>query len=213
MAMSSSRQTSRRLAVLRRRAIAALPRRSRTGPTSTLPRCRMTTSTPPAARGSRRWARPAGSMPSCRPRTAGCIRGSTSARSAWRARSSRFATASPTSPSPCRASAPARSRCSARAELQDALPAAGRDGQGIAAFALSEPEAGSDVAAMRPPRRPTAPSHRAHRRQEDLDLERRHRRPLRGVRAHRRRRRRQRAFGLRGRRRHARPAASPSAST
>ena len=44
---------------------------------------------------------------------------------------------------------------------------------------------------------------RAHRRAEDLDLQRRHRRPLRRVRAHRRGARRQGAIRLRRRRRHA----------
>ena len=52
----------------------------------------------------------------------------------------------------------------------------------------------------------------AHRRREDLDLQRRHRRPLRRFRAHRRRRRRQGALGVRGRCRHRRLAAWPSAS-
>ena len=46
-------------------------------------------------------------------RTAGCIRCSMCARSASPAKSWRSATGSPISPSPCRGSAPARSRCSA----------------------------------------------------------------------------------------------------
>ena len=74
-----------------------------------------------------------------------------------------------------------------------------RDGKAIAAFALSEPEAGSDVAALAMTAqarwRCTCPA----RRRKDLDIERRNRRPLRGVRAHRRGARRQGAVGLRGR--------------
>ena len=75
----------------------------------------------------------------------------------------------------------------------------------IAAFALSEPEAGSDVAALATTadagrQRPCPP-----RRREDLDLERRHRRPLRRLRPHRRGAGRARALGLRGRGRHAGP--------
>ena len=58
-------------------------------------------------------------------------------------------------------------------------------GEAIAAFALSEPDAGSDVAAIattaRRGRRRLRP-----RRREDLDLQRRHRRFLRRLRAHRR---------------------------
>ena len=57
-------------------------------------------------------------------------------------------TASPTSPSPCRDLAPARSASPASPELQQRiLPAIAR-GELISAFALTEPEAGSDVAAM-----------------------------------------------------------------
>ena len=44
----------------------------------------------------------------------GLYRGSTCARSVSRAKSSASATALPISPSPCRASAPARSRCTVR---------------------------------------------------------------------------------------------------
>ena len=101
---------------------------------------------PRARRGARRGRLPQGRA--CRPSTAGCIRSSTCARSASRARSWRSATGSPISPSPCRGSAPARSRCSARAELKQRYLPPVRDGKAIAAFALSEPEAGSDVAAL-----------------------------------------------------------------
>ena len=52
----------------------------------------------------------------------------------------------PISPSPCRASAPARSRCSATtAQRAQWLPKT-RAGKAIAAFALTEPASGSDVA-------------------------------------------------------------------
>ena len=74
-----------------------------------------------------------------------------------------------------------------------------REGRAIAAFALSEPEAGSDVAAHGDHRDAGRAVACPHRRHQDLDLERRHRRPLRRVRAQRRRRRRQGAVGLRGR--------------
>ena len=60
-----------------------------------------------------------------------------------------------------------------------------RAGTAIAAFALTEPESGSDVAGDRDDRAARRRRLRARRR-EDLDLERRHRRPLRRLRAHRR---------------------------
>ena len=74
-----------------------------------------------------------------------------------------------------------------------------RAGKAIAAFALTEPESGSDVANIAT----TAPPRRRRlgaRRREDLDLQRRHRRRLRRVRAHRRsaRRRGLSAFIVRG---------------
>ena len=72
---------------------------------------------------------------------------STCARSASPARRWRGMTGSPTSPSPCRGSAPARSACSARPEQQNWL-AKTRAGKAISAFALSEPRSGSDVANM-----------------------------------------------------------------
>ena len=53
-------------------------------------RCRTTTSMPPAGRAWRRWARRAFSRRWCRPNTADCIRSSTCARSASRARSLAF---------------------------------------------------------------------------------------------------------------------------
>ena len=97
----------------RHRAFAAAS--SRAGRTRRCPACRMTTSTRPAARASRRWARPASSRPSV-PAEHGGLHptSSTCARSASRARSWRSATGSPTSPSRCRGSAPARSRSTAR---------------------------------------------------------------------------------------------------
>ena len=64
------------------------------------------------------------------------------------------------------------------------LPRVAR-GEAIAAFALSEPDAGSDVAALACQRARRRRRLRARRR-EDLDLQRRHRRLLRRVRAHRR---------------------------
>ena len=102
---------------------------------------------------------PASSRRWCRRSTAGCIRGSTCARSASPAKSWRSATGSPTSPSPCRASAPARSRCSARRSCKARYLPPVRDGRAIAAFALSEPEAGSDVAALATTATPDGPSH------------------------------------------------------
>ena len=71
---------------------------------------------PRAASG--RWARRACSRPWCRRRTAAAIRRSMCARFASREKSWRFATGSPISPSPCRGSAPARSRSSAATELK-----------------------------------------------------------------------------------------------
>ena len=61
------------------------------------------------------------------------------------------------------------------------LPRVAR-GEAIAAFALSEPDAGSDVAALTTAAVPDGAGPRAHRRAKDLDFERRHRGPLRGVR-------------------------------
>ena len=72
---------------------------------------------------------------------------STPARSAWSARRWRATTAWPTSPSRCRAWAPARSAWPARRRRRRATCRASRGGEAIAAFALSEPDAGSDVAA------------------------------------------------------------------
>ncbi len=53
---------------------------------------------------------------------------------------------SPISPSPCRASAPGRSRCSATPRSAPPWLPKTRSGEAIAAFALSEPASGSDVA-------------------------------------------------------------------
>ena len=157
--------------------------------------------------------RPAGcAMPSPARRYGGAAERSTRARSAWRARRWRATTASPTSRSPCRGSARARSRLAARRRRSARyLPRVAR-GEAIAAFALSEPEAGSDVAAMAL-RRAHRRRRMGARRREDLDLERRHRRLLCRVRAHRRGARRARHLGLHRRRRHAGLRRSPSAST
>ena len=58
---------------------------------------------------------------------------------------------------------------------------------------------------MRPTATPDGNGACAHRRREDLDLQRRHRRPLRRLRPHRRGARREGPLGLRGRCRHAGP--------
>ena len=83
-------------------------------------------------------------------------------------------------------SRPDRARRRQRATMRPPLAAAVAHGRAIAAFALSEPDAGSDVAAMtiaRASRRRRL----GHRRLQDLDLQRRHRRFLLRVRAHERR--------------------------
>ena len=70
---------------------------------------------------------------------------------------------------------------------EGALSAAGaRRARAIAAFALSEPEAGSDVAALAMTAEPDGNDHVRLDGTQDLDFQRRHRRPLRGVRPHRR---------------------------
>ena len=79
------------------------------------------------------------------------------------------------------------------------------DGQWLAAFALSEPDAGSDVAAMTTRARRDGDA-LGHRRLQDLDLQRRHRQLLHPLRAHLRRARRPRHQRLRRRCRHAGPA-------
>ena len=97
--------------------------------------------------GRARSARRLAAGRACRPRTAGCIR-ALDVRSLCLLRETlASATGSPISPSRCRASAPARSRWR-HAELKQRYLPRSRDGEAIAAFALSEPEAGSDVAAM-----------------------------------------------------------------
>ncbi len=57
-------------------------------------------------------------------------------------------TVSPISPSPCRGSEPAPSRSADRSELKRLVLPKARAGEWLAAFALSEKDAGSDVAAM-----------------------------------------------------------------
>ena len=129
---------------------------------------------------------------------------STCARSRSRARRWRAMTGSPISPSPCRASAPGRSRCSAATAQRAAWLPTTRAGKAIAAFALTEPASGSDVANIAMTARRDGDGLRARRR-EDLDFERRHRRPLRRVRAHRRGARRARPLGLHRARRQSGP--------
>ena len=97
-------------------------------------------------------------------------------------------------------------------ELKRSYLPAVRDGKAIAAFALSEPEAGSDVAALATTAKPDGAAHVRLDGEKDLDIERRNRRPLRGVRALGRGARRARALGLRGRCRRRRGSRSPSAS-
>ena len=82
------------------------------------------------------------------------------------------------------------------------LPRVAR-GELITAFALSEPEAGSDVAAMTC-RAALDGDRLCARRREDLDFQRRHRRCLYGLRAHRRGAWHARHIRLRGSRRYAR---------
>ena len=143
---------------------------------------------------ARRAARPRRLAEAHRARSGRSAARSTCARSASRARRWPATTASPISPSPCRASAPARSRCSARRSSKQWL-AKTRAGDAIAAFALSEPKSGSDVANIDMTAARDGDCYRARRR-EDLDLQRRHRRLLRRLRAHRRGARRQGHFGL-----------------
>ena len=81
-------------------------------------------------------------------------------------------------------------------------------GEAVAGFALTEPDAGSDVAALS--LRGRAPDGEGYRlsRREDLDLQRARRRRLLGLRAHDRGRGRPRADRLHGPARHAGPAAA-----
>ena len=108
------------------------------------------------------------------------------ARAVHRARDARLrTTVSPISRSRCRASAAARSRSPASpAQKARWLPRVAK-GEAIAAFALSEPDAGSDVAAMTTQRRRDGDAWVLDGTQ-DVDLQRRHRRFLLRVRAHRR---------------------------
>ncbi len=112
--------------------------------------------------------------------------------------------ASPISPSPCRASAPASSRSSARRSRRRSAARRCATARRSPPFALSEPDAGSDVAAMatQPPGRLTAAGGSTA---QDLDLERRHRRPLCRLRPHRRGAGRPRHLRLHRARRCARP--------
>ena len=107
----------------------------------------------------------------------------------------RYHRASPISPSPCRASARARSRCSGRSSRSATGCRRSRRGEAIAAFAMTEPECGSDAAniatsAMRDGNEWVLVG------EKTLHLQRRHRRFLRDLRAHRRGRRRARPLRL-----------------
>ena len=110
-------------------------------------------------------------------------RRSTCARSASRARRSPTTTRWPTSRSRCRGSAPGRSRCSATTRCARSYLPAVAAGEKIAAFALSEPDAGLRRGGDDHDRRPTA----ALTGDQDLDLQRRDRGLLHGVRARARR--------------------------
>ena len=175
-----------RLAVLRGPRIASSRASSTPGPLPTLLATTTATSTLPAAR----WCGKLGD--------AGWLRHASAARVRRRCRRDRHARDLPAARD---AGAPLRPR---RFRLRHAGPGLGRDharrhagaetraicrawprGEAIAAFALSEPDAGSDVAAMSL-RRPRRRRRLRARRREDLDLQRRHRRFLRRVRPHRR---------------------------
>ena len=126
---------------LRRRAC-ALGRRD------ACPACRMTMWMRPAARASRRSARPGSSRRACRPNTAGCIakldvRTLCIAREilAFRDGLADFAFA-------MQGLGTGSISLYGTPELKQRYLPQVRDGKAIAAFALSEPEAGSDVAAM-----------------------------------------------------------------
>ena len=109
---------------------------------------------------------------------------STCARSASRAKRWRGTTAWPISSSPCRGWAWVPVSLFGSPAQREWLRRT-RAGEAIAAFALSEPRSGSDVAQMETTARRDGNELR-HRRREDLDLQRRHRRRLRAVRPHRR---------------------------
>ena len=145
------------------------------------------------ARATRSPAAPTAALPSR----------STRAPSAWSARPWRGARAWPTSPSRCRVSARARSPWSApRRRSAQWLPEVAA-GDAIAAFALSEPEAGSDVGAMRCAARADGDGYVLDGEKTWIS-QRRHRRLLRRVRAHATRRRgREGICGLHRRSRHA----------
>ena len=121
--------------------------------------------------------------------------GPTCAASRSPARRSPIIRRSPISPSPCRASDRARSRLFGTIEQKREWLPQVASGEAIAAFAMTEPECGSDaanIADLGDARRQRMGAGR----REDLHLQRRHRRFLRDLRAHRRRRRRARAVGL-----------------
>ena len=152
-------------------------------------------------------ARPASSSLRRRRRSTG----PTCAASRSPARRSLIMRRSPISPSPCRAWARARSRCSARSSRSANGCRRVAAGEAIAAFAMTEPECGSDAANM---------STSAMRDgnewvlvgEKTLHLQRRDRGFLRDLRAHRRGRRRARAVGVHrpGRRRRQSPSGSKS---
>ena len=96
------------------------------------------------------------------------------------------------------------------AQKQSYLPAVAK-GEKIAAFALTEPGSGSDVAAMETTADETGDGYRRQRRQ-DLYLQRRHRRFLRPLRPHRRGAGREGHLRLHRRCRHARASTTASAS-
>ena len=159
----------------------------------------------PAGRSCARSATPAGSRPWCRRPMAGCPKKSMCARIcpareilAWHDSLADFAFAMQG------LGTGSITLFGSDAMKAKYLPPV-RDGRHIAAFALSEPEAGSDVECARDHRGEATGPPCAHRRHQDLDLQRRHRRPLRGVRTHRRSARRQGPFRFRRRRRHAGP--------
>ena len=97
--------------------------------------------------------------PLCRRPTAVCRKSSMCARSAPRAKFSPGTTASPILLSPCRAWALARYRFSATMRSKAKYLPPVRDGLHIAAFALSEPEAGSDVSALATTATKDGPAH------------------------------------------------------
>ena len=134
-------------------ATAASPTNCRAGPTPSCRRCRMMTWTRPAARASRRWARPGFSRRWCRHRIGGLhpvldVRTLCLAREilAFRDGLADFAFA-------MQGLGTGSISLFGSEELKRKYLPPVRDGKAIAAFALSEPEAGSDVAALADDRR------------------------------------------------------------